>query len=158
MELKILRCILARLLLYKSANRFMVYISILVGFFIVILGGILIPKNLININLIVIGIFIIFISYKDKNKSMYIVLDQLIKKQIRFKNKKYMINQPISVHYEETMLSIISYIEKNKFNVFYVLNDEMKLLYEIREDEIFEIIKEYGNITLEEYYRKLKEK
>ena len=48
--------------------------------------------------------------------------------------------------------------EKNKFNVFYVLNDEMKLLYEIREDEIFEIIKEYGNITLEEYYRKLKEK
>lgn len=155
---KILRCVLARISLYKSANRFIVYISILVGFLIAILGVILIPKNLININLIIIGIFIIFISYKDKNKSMYIVLDQLIKKQVRFKNKKYMINQSISVHYKETMLSIISYIEKNKFNTFYVLNDEMKLLYEIREDEIFEIIKEYGNISLEEYHGKLKEK
>lgn len=149
---KILKCILTHFCLYKNANRFINYISIIFGFIIATLGVILVFINIININLILIGVFIIYLSYKDKNKSMYIVLDQLIKKQSRFKKKKYIANQCVSVYYKESMLSIISYIEKNKFNVFYVLDDDMRFLYKIREEEIFEILKNYGNVSLEEYY------
>ncbi|NOW11867.1 CBS domain-containing protein [Clostridium saccharobutylicum] len=42
-------------------------------------------------------------------------------------------------------------VDKNKFNSFYVLDDDMQLMGIIHEDELIKALKEYGNITLEEY-------
>lgn len=149
---KILKCILSSFCLYKTANKFIAYISLLVGSFIIILGIIFLPKNILNINLMLIGGFIVYISNQSKKKSMYIVLGELIKKQSRFKKRKYLLNREISIFYKEDILSLIGYIEKNRFSIFYILDNEMNLLYKLREDEIFSILKDYGNITLEKYY------
>lgn len=152
---KILKAILCKFCLYKNVNKFITHVSLLVSLIIILLGITLLPKNILNINLILIGGFIFYLSYKKKNKSMYIVLDQLIKKQERFKKNKYILNQSVSVYYKENLLLLFNYIEKNRFNFFYILDDDMKLLYTIREDEIFELLKQYGNISLEEYYFKV---
>ena len=43
-------------------------------------------------------------------------------------------------------------IDKNRFNSFYILDDDLKLLFIMHEDELIEALKLYGNITLEEYF------
>ena len=49
---------------------------------------------------------------------------------------------------------LMSIIDKNRFNTFYVLNDDLKLLFIMHEDELIEALKVYGNISLEEYSKK----
>ena len=43
---------------------------------------------------------------------------------------------------------------EGNFNIFYVLDDDLKVKFIIAEDELIEGLKIYGNISLEEYYGK----
>ena len=52
------------------------------------------------------------------------------------------------------MVNLLRIIDKNRFNIFYVLDEEMNLLYVLRENEIIETLKTIGNINLREYYIK----
>ena len=64
---------------------------------------------------------------------------------------KYIENRSISVHYKLGLANAISIIDKNRFNTFYILDDDLKVLFVMNEDELIEALKIYGNITLEEY-------
>ena len=63
---------------------------------------------------------------------------------------KYLDNRIISVYYKQGLVNLMSIIDKNRFNTFYVLNDDLKLLFIMHEDELIEALKVYGNISLEE--------
>lgn len=89
---------------------------------------------------------------------MYIIMSDIIKKRKRFLKKKYIENKFLSVYYKEELLYVLGLVDKNKFNMFYVLNEEMSLLYTMSEDELLDGLKIYGNITLEEYIDKSSEK
>lgn len=153
---KILRASLSRRMLYKRAYNTTVVISFLIGF--LFLGtffvGIYIHK--VNLILVLFGVFIIYITYKEKGRVMYIIMGDIIKKRKRLLNKKYIDNKFLSVYYKQELLYVLGLVDKNKFNVFYVLNEEMKLLYTISEDELIEALKFYGNITLKEYIEQKK--
>ena len=43
-------------------------------------------------------------------------------------------------------------VDKNRFNIFYVLDDDLNVLFIMNEDELIKALKGYGNITLEEYF------
>ena len=43
-------------------------------------------------------------------------------------------------------------LDKNRFNIFYVLDDDLNVLFIMNEDELIKALKGYGNITLEEYF------
>ena len=64
----------------------------------------------------------------------------------------YIENKSISVYYKLGLANVMSIIDKNRFNTFYVLNDDLKVLFIMHEDELIEALKLYGNITLEEYF------
>ncbi|MGL4740453.1 MAG: site-2 protease family protein [Sarcina sp.] len=151
---KIVRAILSKRMMYKYAHKIVMYLSFFVGISISILGLLLIKQNFMNINLIVIGAFIIYTTYSASERTMYVVLDQIVKKNKRFVDVKYIENRDISVYYKEDLLKLLSMIERNKFNTFYVLNEKMEFLYELREDEVVEVLKIKGNMTLEDYYDK----
>ncbi|CAH0435435.1 protein of unknown function [Clostridium neonatale] len=51
------------------------------------------------------------------------------------------------------MVNVLTLVDKNKFNIFYVLDDNMKVVGTVCEDELIEALKEYGNISLEEYMK-----
>lgn len=86
---------------------------------------------------------------------MYIVLDQIISKNKRFKQLRYIENRDVSVYFKEDFIKLLSMIERDKFNTFHVLNDKMEYLYDLREDEVVEILKTDGNMTLDEYYERV---
>ena len=61
-------------------------------------------------------------------------------------------NKSISVYYKQGLANIMSIIDKNRFNIFYVLDDDLNVLFIMNEDELIKALKRYGNITLEEYF------
>ena len=61
-------------------------------------------------------------------------------------------NKSISVYYKQGLANIMSIIDKNRFNIFYVLDDDLNVLFIMNEDELIKALKGYGNITLEEYF------
>ena len=65
---------------------------------------------------------------------------------------KYIENKSISVYYKLGLANVMAIIDKNRFNSFYVLDDDLRLLFIMHEDELIEALKLYGNITLEEYF------
>lgn len=78
-------------------------------------------------------------------------MKDIIKKKIKFLKRGYIENRGISVHYKKDLLFILSLVEKNKYNMFLILNDDMKLIKTIYEEETIEALKIYGNISIEEY-------
>ncbi|WP_297435368.1 site-2 protease family protein [uncultured Clostridium sp.] len=149
---KIWRAILSKFFIYKKAHKIIMMTSFCMSVFIIIIGSLLMFENITSINLVFIGILMIFTSYSIKERTMYIVLDQIISKNKRFKEIRYIENKDISVYWKEDFIKLLSMIERNKFNTFYILNDKMEYLYDLREDEVVEILKTNGNMSLEDYY------
>ena len=80
-------------------------------------------------------------------------MGDMMRKVRKLKKHKYIENKSISVHYKKGLVNILTLVDKNKFNSFYVLNDDMELIFIIHEDELIKALKYYGNITLEEYMK-----
>lgn len=152
---KILRAILSKYYLYKKAYNITIYISYVVGIFFVIIFFLMAFIHKINISILISAIFIGYITYKEKERVMYIIMLDIVKKKKRFVSKKYLDNKVVSIHYNQGLINVLGLVDKNKFNIFYVLDDELKLIFILREDELLEAVKSYGNISLEEYYKRV---
>ncbi|MGL4762040.1 MAG: site-2 protease family protein [Sarcina sp.] len=152
---KVLRAILSKFYMYKKAHKIGIIISFIISVMIAMIGAMLVFINIMSINLFIIGVFMVYTTYTTKERTMYIVLDQIISKAKRFNETRYIENRDVSVYYEEDFITLLSMIERDKFNTFYVLNEKMEFLYELREDEIVELLKEEGNMRLDEYYKRV---
>ncbi|WP_315116924.1 M50 family metallopeptidase [uncultured Clostridium sp.] len=147
---RIIRGMLNYKYIYKRANLITVYISLILGIFLIFIYLFLFFAGKSNMSLGLIALFIIISSIKERERITYIIMGDIIKKKNKFLKRGYIENRSISVNYKKTLVSILSIVEKNKYNIFYVLNDEMKVMDLIFEQEIIEGLKIYGNITLEE--------
>ena len=87
---------------------------------------------------------------------MYITMGNVVKKRKKLLKDKYIENKSISVYYKQGLVNVLSLVDRNKFNSFFILNDDMNLIYILYEDELISALKTYGNITLEEYVKEIK--
>ena len=92
------------------------------------------------------------ITKGEKKSAMYILMRNIFVKRNKLLRNKYIENKSISVYYKLGLVNVMSIIDKNRFNSFYVLDDDLRLLFVMHEDELIEVLKLYGNITLEEYF------
>ncbi|GAA0718651.1 M50 family metallopeptidase [Clostridium malenominatum] len=148
---RIIRDLLNCKYIYKRANLITIYISLLIGILLILTYLFLFFGGKINISIGLIGLFIIISSIKERERITYIIMGDIIKKKNIFLKRGYIENRSISVNYKITLVSILSIVEKNKYNIFYVLDDEMKVIDLIFEQEIIEGLKLYGNITIREF-------
>lgn len=147
---RILRDLINFRCIYKIANKITVYISIGIGSLLILYYLFLFFAGVTSINLGIISVFIIVSSLKERKRIVYLIMGDIIKKKYKFKKRGYIENKSISVFYKKDLISVLSIVEKNKYNIFFILDDEMKVMDIIYEEEIIEALKLYGNITLEE--------
>jgi stage IV sporulation protein FB len=150
---RIVRDILAFKTFYKRANRITVRISYIIGGLIITYSSVLFFLGKKNISLMVIGVFIIIASYKEKERIVYLIMGDIIKKKSKFMKKGYIENRSISIYYKKTLLEALSIVDKNKYNIFIVLNNDMKAISVIYEEELIEAIKVYGNVSIGDYLK-----
>jgi stage IV sporulation protein FB len=148
---RILRDLFSMRHIYRRANELTIRISIILGYILILCFVFLLVFNIQNINIGVIGIFIIVSSYKEKERIVYIIMGDIVKKKSKFIQRKYIENKSISVYYKGDLIGVLSLVDKNKYNVFTVLDEDMRVMDVIYEEEILEALKEYGNITIEEF-------
>lgn len=155
---RVLEILLSKKMIYKKANKIISIMSYLIGgFFIFTSIVIIFITKKYNASLTIAGIIIIFITIKENKIKMYIVMGNIFKKKKILAKNKYLENRTISVYIKQGLVNLMALVDKNRFNIFYVLDDDMKFLFIIYEDELIEALKLYGNITVEEYYKKRKE-
>ena len=152
---RILEIIVSEKILYKKVTDVISKISymIAIGLIIITLIVFIYNKSL-NISLIVAAIIICLITKSEKKSAMYILMGNIFVKRNKLLRNKYIENKSISVYYKLGLANVMTIIDKNRFNSFYVLDDDLKLLFIMHEDELIEALKLYGNITLEEYFDK----
>lgn len=150
---RVIRDLLALKTYYKNANKITVKISIVLGALITLYSLILLLFDKRSISMMVLGIFIIIASYKEKERIVYLIMGDIINKKYKFNKKGYIENRSISMHIKKSLLEALSIIDKNKYNIFIILNSEMKAVNVIYEGELIEAIKIYGNISIEEYLK-----
>jgi len=150
---RIVRDILSFKTYYKNANKITVKFSIILGILITVYSLILFLFDKRSINMMILGVFIIIASYKEKERIVYLIMGDIINKKYKFNKKGYIENRSISMHLKKSLLEALSIIDKNKYNIFIILNSEMKAVNVIYEGELIEAIKIYGNISIEEYLK-----
>ena len=55
-------------------------------------------------------------------------MGDIYKKLTRLKRYGYIENKNISVYYKKGLVNVLALVDKNKFNTFYVLDDNIKLI------------------------------
>lgn len=150
---RILEIILSNKMLYKRANSIVSKTSyiIAIGLFVIFIMAFL-YKGIINISLLIASIVVGIITRTEQKSAMYILMGNIFMKRNKLLRNKYMENKSISVYYKQGLANIMSIIDKNRFNIFYVLDDDLNVLFIMNEDELIKALKGYGNITLEEYF------
>lgn len=148
---RILRDILSISTIYRRANEISIKVSIFLGSIFMFIYFVSVAANKNNFNLGLISIFILVSSIKEKEGIVYLIMGYIIKKKYRFIKNGYVENKSISVFYKNDLLSVLGIIDKNKYNIFTVLDEDMSVLEILYEGEIIEAIKTYGNISLMEY-------
>ncbi|EJO5346435.1 M50 family metallopeptidase [Clostridium botulinum] len=150
---RILRDLLCFKTFYRKANEITINISIAISVFFMLVYIFLFMKGYNNFNLGIISLFIIGISLKEKERVAYIIMRHIVKKRYKFIKKGYIENQNVSVHSENTLLKTLSLIDKNKYSIFTVLDDNMEIVDILYENEILEALKIYGNIKIDEFIK-----
>ncbi|NLZ48526.1 MAG: metalloprotease [Clostridiales bacterium] len=150
---RVLRDCLCMKIIYRRANEITVKVSMVLGY--CILGAFFISLTLKTpeYNFAIIGVFVIISSYKERERIVYIIMSDIIRKKNRFISTKYMENKNISVYYKGELINLLSIMDKNKYNVFTVLDEDMRVMDVIYEEEIVQGLKTYGNITIEEFIK-----
>ncbi len=149
---RVMEIILSRKITYKRTQKIISIISyVIAAFFIFISISAAIFLKEFNISLIIIGIIIIDITRTEEKSTMYILMGSVFKKRNNIIKNGFIENRTISVYYKKGLVKLLTYVDKNRFNSFYVLNDDMKLIYILNEDELVEALKVYGNISIEDY-------
>lgn len=73
-----------------------------------------------------------------------------MKKRLKFMKNGIIENRIISVFYKKDLLFGLSMIDKNKYTIITVLDENMRVIKLVYEEEIINALKEHGNITFEE--------
>lgn len=144
-------------ILYKKADMITVKISITIGIGMIAYFLILIFYSKFSLNILIIALFIIISSIKEKERIVYFIMGDIIKKKYNFIKRGYIENRGVSIYYKWDLLKVLGIVDKNKYSIFYVLGDEMEVLDVIYEVEIIEGLKNYGNISFEEFIKKREE-
>lgn len=150
---RVLEIILSEKILYKEVTDIISKISYMIALGLIAIFLIIFIYNKgINISLIIAAIIIYLITIGEKKSAKYILMGNIFVKRNKLLRNKYIENKSISVYYEMGLANAMAIIDKNRFNSFYVLDDDLRLLFIMHEDELIEALKLYGNITLEEYF------
>ena len=150
---RILRDILSLRVIYRRANSITIICSIIMGFILMICYFLMFFSGRNNFNIGIISLFILVTSFKERERIAYIIMGDIIKKKYRFIKKGYIENKSISIYYKSNLISILSIVDKNRYNMFTILDKDMRVIDLIYEEEVIEGLKVYGNISVEEFIK-----
>jgi len=132
---------------YKASVRITSVISIILGAVIILLYVFLLFLKLNNLSLLIIGIFIISSAIIERKRLVYLIMADVVKKKWRFLKNKYLENYSISIYYKSNLIEGAKLIDKKRYAIFYVLDEELCPIGMISEGELFQGLKNKGNIT-----------
>lgn len=147
---RIYEILLSKKILYKKAKKLLVRASLMVAAFIMIGFLLTIYIHKVNISLLLASVLLTYTTFLENEKTIYIIMGSIVRKSRRLISDGYIENKSISVYYKRDLIKVLSLVDRNKFNSFFVLDDDMRLLGIIYEDELIKTLKESGNMTLEE--------
>ncbi|MCM8710375.1 M50 family metallopeptidase [Clostridium sp. SYSU_GA19001] len=148
---RVIRSILCFRTIYKKANELTIKFSMILGIAMLFLYMLMAFFYVRNISLAIIALFILYSSKKEKERIVYIIMGDIIKKRLKFLKSGYIENKNLSIHFKCDLITALSIVDKNRYNVFTVLDDDMKVMDIIYEEELIEGLKNYGNLTIEEF-------
>lgn len=147
---RIYEILLGRKFLYKKAKDILITVSFGLSVILGLLFCISVYIHSVNFSFLLTSILIIYSTVIEKRIRMYITIGNIFRKRRKIIRDDYIENKSISIYYKVTLVKILMLIDKDRFNCFYILDDEMKFLGIIYEDTVIDGLKKYGNITVKE--------
>ena len=148
--IRLYEVILGKRLLYKKAKNILISISFGVSITMLILFCLTIYIHRVNFSLLLAALLLTYTTFLERDRTVYLLMGNIFGKRRKLVKYSYLENKTVSVYYKLNLVRVLNLIDKNKFNSFYILDDELKVLKILNEDELLEALGEYGNITLEE--------
>lgn len=150
---RIYEVILSKRISNRSAEKILENISYGVSIILMILFCVTLYIHRANVSLLIAGILIIYSTLIESKNVVYTLMGNIYKKRGRLENNYYLDNKSISVYYKCNLVKIMSLVDKNKFNSFFIVDDDLNFLGVLHEDELIQGIKEHGNMRIDEYLK-----
>lgn len=147
---RIYEILLGKKFLYKKAKDILIAVSFGLSVILVLLFCMSVYIHSVNFSFLLTSVLIIYSTVIEKRIRTYITIGNIFRKRRKIIRNDYIENKSISIYYKVTLVKILMLIDKDRFNCFYILDDEMKFLGIIYEDTVIDGLKKYGNITVKE--------
>ncbi|MGL5646589.1 MAG: site-2 protease family protein [Clostridium sp.] len=148
---RILEIIFSKIGTFKKARQSISNISYIFSGILICIFSFYLIRGEVIIGLPLISGLIVYSTYIEKKAAIYIMMKDLYRKGTLIEKYEYIENRSISVSQNSSLLNLLRMVDKNKFNIFYVLDEELKCLGQVREDEVIDGLKKFGNIEIKEY-------
>ena len=148
---RIYEILLNKKIIYKKAKNILIKTSYLLSIVLLVLFIITIYIHRVNLSLLISSILIIYTSYMEKKSIIYIMMDNICRKRRKLASNNYLENKNLSIYYKANIATAMGLFDNNKYNVFFVIGEDFRVLSVIHEDEIINALKKYGNISFDEY-------
>lgn len=127
---RVLEILLSQKILYRRANDIISKISYTIGVILLVIFIIVFAySGVINVSILIASIAICLITRSEEKSAMYILMGNIFVKRNKLLRNKYIENKSISVYYKQGLANVMSMVDKNRFNIFYVLDDDLKVVF-----------------------------
>ena len=148
---RVLKNVLQKKFNYRKANILSIYVSFFIGFLLELFCIFLYIKNSFNVTVALFTLFTLFFTFQEKGRFAYIIMRDIVRKNNKFLKRGYMENRTLSIHHEKKLVEALNLVDKGRYSIFIVLDDELSVIATIYEQELMEALKKFGNILLREY-------
>lgn len=152
---KIYRDILTVRLGLISANKKIQKISILVSLLLVLLGIVQLLGDTFNISLILIGLYLLFLSKNGKSEAAMMNVKDVIYRRSRLLKKGIYPARDLVVVKSMRLGDVIKCLDFDRYHIIHVLNEELKLINIFTEQDIIDAVFKYSmELTFEQFIEK----
>lgn len=137
---KILRCILAYFISYKSATKLVSVFSRIIGVLLIMFNIYLFSLGSYNFTFILVGIFIFYQTKKEYEMATYVTMKDIVEKKESLNKSGSMDSQHITVLPQTSLKDIFAQFTPKKFHIIYVLDERYALKGIVTEDQVLNAI------------------
>ena len=130
------------------ARKILRWISIIFSIIFVILGILQIKISIYNFSLLLIGAYVFFLTGYEETEAALMNIKSILYRRSRFVKKGIYMARDIVVTENTLLNDTIKYMDFDKFHIFYVIDENMKIIKLFTEQEIIEgLIKNNPDVT-----------
>ena len=140
----IVRALLARTMGQKKSTRICAIFGVLIASIMLICGVFMVIKGYFNKTFFFMAVFLLYAAINEIKNVPYTVIRDISSKRKLLSTQKAVLMRGFAIMNDNCLRDILKEFDAGKYNIVYILDDNMKILCSLSETQVMDAVLKYG--------------